>query len=135
MQRKSFFSSMLVAFIMLYPLLAAGQESGRLAEWNMESSEEIAATWFTQGGAPSIAPDECVGDKADYVLTGWSEGRYWQLCTGYQNKVLRIENTVANDINDYTDASQHNVYYEIQFPTKGFKNISLSFACFLNMGL
>lgn len=129
MQRKSFFSSMLVAFLMLFPLLAAGQESGRLAEWNMESSEEIAATWFTQGGAPSIAPDECVGDKADYVLTGWSEGRYWQLCTGYQNKVLRIENTVANDINDYTDASQHNVYYEIQFPTKGFKNISLSFAC------
>ena len=70
-----------------------------------------------------------MGDKSAYLLTGWSEGRYWQLCTGYQNKVLRIENTTANDIADYSDASKHNVYYEIQFPTTGYRNISVEFAC------
>jgi hypothetical protein len=91
----------------------------------METSDDIAVTWF-KDGIPSIAPDENVGDKADYVLSGWSEGRYWQLCTGYQNKVLRIENATENAITDYTNASQHNVYYEVQFPTKGYKNITVT---------
>ena len=111
----------------LLPLTAAAQ-SVTLADWNMEQSEDIAVTWFAQG-VPQIAPDECVGDKANYVLTGWSEGRYWQLCTGYQNKVLRIENATENAITDYTNASQHNVYYEVQFPTTGYKNITVDFAC------
>lgn len=113
----------------MLPAMAVAQESVTLAEWNMESSDDIAATWFSQGGAPQIAPDEAVGDKANYLLTGWSEGRYWQLCTGWQVKVLRIENTTANAITDYTDASKHNVYYEVQFPTTGYKNIKVDFAC------
>ena len=119
---------MLVTFLALLPITAAAQ-GVKLAEWNMEGSEDIAVTWFAQGGAPSIAPDECVGEKSDYVLTGWSENRYWQLCTGWENKVLRIENNAANAITDYTDGSQHNVYYEVQFPTKGYKNITVDFAC------
>ena len=118
---------MLVTLLALLPITAAAQ-GVKLAEWNMETSEDIAVTWF-KDGKPSIAPDEYVGDKADYVLSGWSEGRYWQLCTGYQNKVLRIENATENAITDYTDASQHNVYYEVQFPTKGYKNITVDFAC------
>ena len=128
MQTKNNLLKLLVAILALLPLRAAAQESVTLADWNMESSEDIAVTWF-KDGTPQIAPDECVGDKANYVLTGWSEGRYWQLCTGYQNKVLRIENAAANAITDYTDAAQHNVYYEVQFPTKGYKNITVDFAC------
>ena len=118
---------MLVTLFALLPITAAAQ-GVKLAEWNMETSDDIAVTWF-KDGKPQIAPDECVGEKTDYVLTGWSEGRYWQLCTGYQNKVLRIENAAENAINNYTDASQHNVYYEVQFPTKGYKNITVDFAC------
>ena len=128
MYNKSF-STLIIALFALLPLTAAAQESVTLAEWDMENSEDIAATWFSQGGAPQIAPDECVGEKTDYVLTGWSEGRYWQVCSGWQNKVLRIENTTANEITDYTDASQHNVYYEVQFPTTGYKDITVDFAC------
>ena len=128
MQNKSSFTQLLVTLFALLPFTAAAQ-SVTLADWNMEQSEDIAATWFAQGGAPQIAPDECVGDKANYVLTGWSEGRYWQLCSGWQNKVLRIENATANAITDYTDATQHNAYYEVQFPTKGYKNITVDFAC------
>ena len=127
MQNKSFMTRMLLVLFALLPLTAAAQ-SVKLAEWNMETSDDIAVTWF-KDGIPSIAPDENVGDKADYVLSGWSEGRYWQLCTGYQNKVLRIENATENAITDYTNASQHNVYYEVQFPTKGYKNITVDFAC------
>ena len=128
MKSKSSFTQLLVMLFALLPLTAAAQ-SVTLADWNMEQSEDIAVTWFAQGGAPQIAPDECVGDKANYVLTGWSEGRYWQLCTGWQNKVLRIENATENAITDYTDATQHNAYYEVQFPTKGYKNITVDFAC------
>lgn len=129
MQNKSLFTKLLVMLLALLPTMAAAQGSVKLAEWNMEQSEDIAATWFSQGGAPQIAPDECIGDNANYLLTGWSEGRYWQLTTGYQNKVLRIENAAANAITDYTDATQHNVYFEMQFPTKGYKNITVDFAC------
>ena len=129
MQKKSYLTRLLVALFALLPMMAAAQESVKLAEWNMESSDDISVTWFSQGGAPQIAPDEAIGDKANYLLTGWSEGRYWQLCTGYQNKVLRIENAAENAITDYTDASKHNVYYEVQFPTTGYKNISVDFAC------
>jgi hypothetical protein len=128
MKLKSSFTQLLVMLFALLPFTAAAQ-SVTLADWNMDQSEDIAVTWFAQGGAPQIAPDECVGDKANYVLTGWSEGRYWQLCTGYQNKVLRIENATENAITDYTNASQHNVYYEVQFPTTGYKNITVDFAC------
>lgn len=128
--KQCFWTRLLVCLFGLLPLTANAQESVKLAEWNMESREnDKAATWFAQGGAPQIAPDECVGESANYVLTGWSAGRYWQVTTGYQNKVLRIENNEENNITDYTDASQHNVYYEVQFPTTGYKNISVDFAC------
>ena len=100
-----------------------------LADWNFENSEDIAATWFAIGGAPKIAPDAQMGNPDNYSLTAWSEARYWQLCTGYNNKVVRIENSEANNITDYTDAAQHNAYYEIQFPTMGYKDVSVDFAC------
>ena len=125
MQKKNYFTKLLLALFALLPMTVAAQESVKLAEWNMENSADIAVTWF-KDGAPQIAPDEAIGDKANYLLTGWSEGRYWQLCTGYQNKVLRIENATENAITDYTDASKHNVYYEVQFPTTGYKNCDSS---------
>lgn len=126
MQKKNYFTKLLLALFALLPLTAAAQ-SVKLAEWNLESSTDVAATWF-KDAKPQIAPDEAVGDKANYLLTGWSEGRYWQVCTGYGNKVLRIENNEENAITDYTDGSKHNVYYEVQFPTTGYKNITVNFA-------
>ncbi len=115
-----------------------------LANWDIEQGYDVAenvytpnggewtavgATWFNQSDAPIIRPDSQMGNADDYVLTAWSENRYWQLCDGYQNHVLRMENNVANDITDYTDASQHNAYYEIQFPTVGYKDVTVDFAC------
>ena len=111
--------------MMLSPMGVMGQDV-TIADWNFENSTD-ATTWF-KDGAPEIAPDECVGDKSNYLLTAQSTNRYWQLCSGWENRVLRIENSDANNISDYSDASQHNVYYEIQFPTKGYKNIKVNFA-------
>ena len=119
---------MLAISLLMGTLCTQAQDAATLADWNFETSDDIDATWFASG-APSIAPDACVGEVSNYVLTGLSTGRYWQVCSGWQNKVLRIENTDANAITDYTDASQHNVYYEAQFPTTGYKNITVEFAC------
>lgn len=77
MQKKNYFTKLLLALFALLPMTVAAQESVKLAEWNMENSADIAVTWF-KDGAPQIAPDEAIGDKANYLLTGWSEGRYWQ---------------------------------------------------------
>lgn len=128
MQNKSYLRNLLLALCPLLPLSAMA-DNVKLAEWNMESTDDIAATWFTVDGAPSIAPDESIDNAENYLLTAQSTGRYWQLCSGYQNKVLRIENNEANNIGDYTDGSTHNVYYEVQFPTTGYKNITVDFAC------
>ena len=122
------FRTLLATAVALLTSTAGMAQATTIAEWNFENSEDIAVTWFNQG-APSLAPDECAVEASSCTMTALSTGRYWQLCSGWQNKVLRIENTEANDIADYTDATHHNVYYEVQFPTTGYKNISVSFAC------
>lgn len=65
-----------------------------LADWNFENSTDISATYFSTA-APQIAPDSQMGSADNYLLTALSEGSYWQLCTGYNNKVLRIVNSTV----------------------------------------
>ena len=45
-----------------------------------------------------------------------------------ENQVCRINWTGANTVADFTDPSQHNQYFEFQFPTTGFENILLDFS-------
>ena len=42
--------------------------------------------------------------------------------------MFRIENTVENPSTDYTNPDNHKVYYQVSFPTKGYKDISLTYA-------
>ncbi len=93
------------------------------SEWT-----KIGATWF-KDVIPVILPDECTGEKADYSLSAFSENRYWEITSGYNTNVFRIENTGAeNNCTDYTNPTQHKAYYEISFPTKGYKGISIDYA-------
>lgn len=140
--KKNFLNGLLLMLASLFAT-SAKAESVQIANWTFETGYDVAENVYTpnsnawaavghfwfKDGQPKFVANEAVGNAADYVMTAQSEGRYWQLCEGYQNKVLRIENADANDISDYTDASKHNVYYEIQFPTKGYKNISIEYAC------
>lgn len=140
--KKNFLNGLLLMLVSLFAT-SAKAESVQIANWTFETGYDVAENVYTpnsnawaavghfwfKDGQPKFVANEAVGNAADYVMTAQSEGRYWQLCEGYQNKVLRIENADANDISDYTDASKHNVYYEIQFPTKGYKNISIEYAC------
>ena len=89
---------------------------------------EVGAQWFN-AGAPIFIANESVGTLSDYTITG-KTSRYWQLCSGWNNHVFRVVNdTEANNISDFTDASQHNNYYELRFPTKGYKNVTIDLAC------
>ena len=140
--KKNLFNMLLCMLISLFATSAKAQ-SIQIANWTFDSGYDVAENVYTpnsnpwaavghfwfKDGQPKFVANEAVGNAADNIMTAQSEGRYWQLCTGYNNNVLRIENADANDISDYTDASKHNVYYEIQFPTKGYKNISLEYAC------
>lgn len=140
--KKNFLNGLLLMLVSLFAT-SAKAESMQIANWTFDTGYDVAENVYTpnanawaavghfwfKDGQPKFVANEAVGNAADYIMTAQSEGRYWQLCEGYQNKVLRIENVDANDISDYTDASKHNVYYEIQFPTKGYKNISLEYAC------
>ena len=140
--KKNFLNGLLLMLVSLFAT-SAKAESVQIANWTFDTGYDVAENVYTpnsnpwaavghfwfKDGQPKFVANEAVGNAADYIMTAQSEGRYWQLCEGYQNKVLRIENVDANDISDYTDASKHNVYYEIQFPTKGYKNISLEYAC------
>lgn len=140
--KKNFLNGLLLMLVSLFAT-SAKAESVQIANWTFDTGYDVAENVYTpnsnawaavghfwfKDGQPKFVANEVVGNAADYVMTAQSEGRYWQLCEGYQNKVLRIENADANDISDYTDASKHNVYYEIQFPTKGYKNISIEYAC------
>lgn len=144
--KRQFFYSLTVILLSLLAVPSVTKAQTTIAGWTMEGGYDVVTengitvctpnggdyadvpiTWFN-ASAPLILADECVGEKGDYTLSARSEGRYWQVCSGYNNHVLRIENAEANSITDFTDASRHNVYYEITFPTRGYKNISMDYA-------
>lgn len=97
------------------------------------SSEAVGTTaiwtWSQQ-----ILPNTYLGTQSDYYISG-KTARYWYLKETYYNSesnygpfVFQIVNdSEASSITDYTDASQHNNYFEISFPTTNYKNINLSY--------
>lgn len=140
--------SMLMSFIcmaMLFPLTALADNT-TLASWTFDtgydtesvngvtvytpnSSAAADVTGWFNSITPSFLPNTYEGTQTDYSLTAKSANRYYQLCTGYNNRVLRIENVDANNISDITDGAQHNVYYEISFPTTNYKDIKVTYSC------
>lgn len=138
--RKKLYSSLLLALTLsATPALA---ESVQLASWTFDTGYDVTenvytpnanewkatgALWFN-AGAPVFVANEAIGTAADYTVTG-ATSRYWELCTGWENKVFRIVNdTEANNITDYTNGANHTNYYEICFPAKGYTNISVEYA-------
>ena len=63
MQKKNCLTSLLVALFALLPMTAVAGERVKLAEWNLEASDDIAATWFAQGGAPRWLPTSVLATK------------------------------------------------------------------------
>lgn len=134
---------LLVALMALLPSVVSAEEPVQLAKWtfdtgytvegnvytpNSDAYAESGSKWFS-AGAPVIVANESVGSATDYTISG-NSSRTWALCNGWDNQVFRIVNdTEANDIDDLTDPTKHKNYYEVTFPTTGYKNITLGMAC------
>ncbi len=88
--------------------------------------EEV--TGWSNSNIPLILPEQAAGDAADYYVSAYSEGRYWQFCNGWETKVLRVDNTVENVTTDFTNPANHKVYYELSFPTLGYKDVTITYA-------
>lgn len=140
--KRNLLNGLLFLLVSLFATTAKAQ-STQLASWTFETGYDVAenvytpnsnawaavgAQWF-KDGQPKFVANEAVGNAADYIVTG-STARYWELCSGWENKVFRIVNdTETNNITDYTDGSKHANYYEVQFPAKGYTGIKLEYAC------
>lgn len=89
---------------------------------------EDITKWFNES-VPVILPEEANGNASDYTLSAYCEPRYWSLTNGYQTRVLRIENATAPNVTtDFTNPENHKAYYELTFPTKGYKDVTITYA-------
>ena len=130
----------LLALFALIPMLVSA-ESVTLAEWTFDTGYDVSDNVYTpntnewaQVGwngfstLPKILPNSCVGTAADYQVSAKGT-RFWGIMTNNTEKILSLyQDMDPNNITDYTDATQHNQYFEITFPTTGYKNVQLSFA-------
>lgn len=81
--------------------VSAGSAQTTLAKWTFEQGYDVAdgesgvkiytpnseaasdVTGWSNSEFPCILPEEAAGNPADYQIGAYSEGRYWQLCGGY----------------------------------------------------
>lgn len=138
---KTILTRWLVLLFALLPLTVAAQERTQLAKWTFDTGYTVAEGVYTPNDAawaqvgwnqfnplPKILPNSCVGTASDYYVSAKGT-RFWGILENYDAKVLQLyQDQDPNNITDYTDASQHNQYFEVNFPTKGYKNIELNFA-------
>ena len=141
MQNKSFFTRLLVALLGLLPLTASAQNTTQLAKWTFDTGYTVtdnvytpstndwaAIGWNGFGTLPCILPNEFNGNQNDYYVSAKGT-RFWGIQENYDAKIMSLyQDMDPNNITDYTDASQHNQYFEIGFPTKGYKNVQFTFA-------
>lgn len=143
---KQFITRLLLCMASILPSMAWA-DATVLASWTFDNAYDTAVDgkvttytpnsaaatdvtgWFNQL-TPIVRPDVYAGsDITKYALTALASNRYFQFCTGYQNRVMRIDQNVANAITDFTDGAQHDNYYEICFPTLNYKDIKIEYAC------
>ena len=141
MQTKSYLTRLLVALMTLLPLAVSADETVQLAKWTFDTGYTVADNVYTPnsddwaaigwngfGTLPTILPNECEGTQTDYYVSAKGT-RFWGIQNNNGDRILSLyQDMDANDISDYTDATQHNQYFEVGFPTKGYKNVHFIFS-------
>ena len=132
---------MLVALMTLLPLAVSADETVQLAKWTFDTGYTVADNvytpnsddwaaigWNSFGTLPTILPNECEGTQTDYYVSAKGT-RFWGIQDNNGDKILSLyQDMDPNNISDYTDATKHNQYFEIGFPTKGYKNVHFTFS-------
>ena len=141
MQTKSYLTRLLVALMTLLPLTVSADETVQLAKWTFDTGYTVADNVYTPnsddwaaigwngfGTLPTILPNECEGTQTDYYVSAKGT-RFWGIQDNNGDRILSLyQDMDPNNISDYTDATQHNQYFEIGFPTKGYKNVHFTFS-------
>ena len=141
MQTKSYLTRLLVALMTLLPLAVSADETVQLAKWTFDTGYTVAANVYTPnsddwaaigwngfGTLPTILPNEYEGTQTDYYVSAKGT-RFWGIQDNNGDRILSLyQDMDPNNISDYTDATQHNQYFEIGFPTKGYKNVHFTFS-------
>ena len=141
MQTKSYLTRLLVALMTLLPLAVSADETVQLAKWTFDTGYTVADNVYTPnsddwaaigwngfGALPTILPNEYEGTQTDYYVSAKGT-RFWGIQDNNGDRILSLyQDMDPNNISDYTDATQHNQYFEIGFPTKGYKNVHFTFS-------
>ena len=141
MQTKSYLTRLLLALMTLLPLAVSADETVQLAKWTFDTGYTVADNvytpnsddwaaigWNSFGTLPTILPNECEGTQTDYYVSAKGT-RFWGIQDNNGDRILSLyQDMDPNNISDYTDATQHNQYFEIGFPTKGYKNVHFTFS-------
>ncbi len=131
----------LVAAVALLPLTAAADEATQLAKWTFDTGYTVADNTYTPSDdawaqvgwngfstQPRILPNESVGSLTDCYLSAKGT-RFWGIMDNNGDKIFSLyQDMDPNSISDYTDASQHNQYIEVAFPTTGYRNVQFTIA-------
>ena len=141
MQTKSYLTRLLLALMTLLPLAVSADETVQLAKWTFDTGYAVADNVYTPnsddwaaigwngfGTLPTILPNEYEGTQTDYYVSAKGT-RFWGIQDNNGDRILSLyQDMDPNNISDYTDATQHNQYFEIGFPTKGYKNVHFTFS-------
>ncbi len=85
--------------------------------------------WKTK--QPVFLPNECSGVQADYKLSLKTSDGKWEVKQSSSSYVLRLNTASIDKFTakaDYADATKHDQYFEVSFPTTSLNNVKLNFA-------
>ena len=139
---------MLLAFTFANPVISHAQQTA-VASWvfseGWESSSSGTVVTYTPDGSgwqaisntawkskqPVFLPNTCSGVQTNYKLSLKTSDGKWEVKQSKDSYVLRL-NTASIDKftqkENYGDASTHDQYFEVNFPTVNLNNVKLNFA-------
>lgn len=139
---------MLLAFTFANPVISHAQQTA-VASWvfseGWESSSSGTVVTYTPDGSgwqaisntawkskqPVFLPNTCSGVRTNYKLSLKTSDGKWEVKQSKDSYVLRL-NTASIDKftqkENYGDASTHDQYFEVNFPTVNLNNVKLNFA-------
>ncbi len=108
------------------------ESSGSTVTYTPDGSgwKELANTAWSQK-QPVFLPNTFTGVQADYQLSLKTSDGKWQVRQSSSSYVLRLNTASINKFTakaDYGDASKHDQYFQVAFPTLNLNNIKVNFA-------
>lgn len=132
----------------LFLIPSSAEAQTTLASWTFETEYDKSGT----SGAVTYTPNETATSPSGYTPEVYTfgesystiqptfspnvgsgtlkavTGNQWSIGIGNNNQCLRLKPSSESTITDFTDAAQHDEYYEAAFSATGYSNITLNMA-------